>query len=102
MTPPKIQYDYKEIEEMIKVLQKASRDLDAVSSEMTRAAQVIEQGALLGTAGDEFRTALQSTLTAAIDRLRTRIDEEARYVARELAQMQKVEKQTSRVRYQNN
>ncbi len=81
---PEIRMDYDQMEEMITTLHAAARRLEETMSEMQKIAAVMEQGALLGRAGDAFSHALRSELVPAIQRLGEKCEDRARFAQAEM------------------
>lgn len=85
----KIQYREAEIEQMIETLRRSAKELRDSAQVMNGVARTIDQGALLGRAGEEFTQAVSSTLSSSIERLAQELDRQARYVQRELDQLKR-------------
>ncbi len=90
-----LKMDYPQAEEMIQIMMQAANQLEDISAEMQSIAQVLENGALLGDAGDAFSMALRSRLVPAIGRLRDGIAEGADYVRTEKEDMEEAERRSA-------
>src|SRR5512146_100003 len=59
---PDVRMNYGSMEEMAKAFSQAKQQMDETSAAMEKIAKAMEDGALLGTAGDAFRDAIRSKL----------------------------------------
>lgn len=82
-----LKYNETEIRTMIEILRQTAGQLRELGDDMQNVARFVQDGALLGQAGDELYNAINSTLFGATNRLAERLDERANYVSRELEQL---------------
>ncbi len=59
---PDVRMNYGTMEEMAKAFSQAKQQLDDTATEMEKIAKAMEDGALLGTAGEAFRDGLRTKL----------------------------------------
>lgn len=59
---PDVRMNYSTMEDMAKAFGKAQQQLDETNTEMEKIAKAMEDGALLGVAGDAFREAIRGKL----------------------------------------
>lgn len=59
---PDVRMNYSTMEDMSKAFGKAKQQLDDTTTEMEKIAKAMEDGALLGLAGDAFRDAIRQKL----------------------------------------
>lgn len=62
MGRPDVRMNYDSMEKMAKTFHQAHQQIETSMREMEKIAKVFEDGALLGTAGDEFRDAIRAKL----------------------------------------
>lgn len=72
---PIIKMDYEMMQQMRKEVQAGVEDLEDTMAEVLKIADVLEQGALVGSGGDAFVDAIRSTLTRKINELRDKLIE---------------------------
>ena len=72
-----------QVNEMIDLLRTSANKMREVSEAMNGLASTIDNGALVGEAGDAFSRSLRSTLNQSIARLAEKLEERARYVEKE-------------------
>jgi WXG100 family type VII secretion target len=70
-----VRMNYDSMEKMAKAFHQAHQQLDASGKEMEKLAKMMEDGALLGTAGDAFRDAIRSKLNKRIKVLQEKMQE---------------------------
>jgi uncharacterized protein YukE len=59
---PDVKMNYDSMDRMEKAFKQANQQLQSSMSEMSKVAKTLEDGALLGTAGDAFRDGINSKL----------------------------------------
>jgi uncharacterized protein YukE len=89
--------DYEEAEQMIKILNEACKQLNDTIGEVESIAGVLEEGALLGEAGDAFANGIRKQLVGAINRLINGFEDGAKYVALEKADMMAAEQKSAKL-----
>jgi hypothetical protein len=72
---PDVRMNYSTMEDMSKAFSKAHQQLDETSTEMEKIAKAMEDGALLGVAGDAFREAIRGKLIKRIKVVSTKMKE---------------------------
>ena len=83
-----IKMNYAQVDEMIALLRKTAQLLNSdFKAGLESTAKAIDGGALIGDAGTEFSSGIRGTLNPAIDRLAQKLEERARYVENEKAQL---------------
>lgn len=70
-----IKMDYPSMEEMKRTFQAGREQLGETANELTGIADKMEQGALLGDAGEAFTEAVRGTLLAAVNKLSDKFEE---------------------------
>jgi len=73
-----VKMNYDQMEDMAKAFDYASRQLGDTISKMDKVAKMLEEGALLGAAGEEFVRAIRGPLTKRLTTLRSKMDEMAK------------------------
>lgn len=88
---------YAEAEKMVEILHTGAEQLQETIEAMQSIADKLDNGALLGEAGDAFATALRSGLNPAIDRLAEKLKERSDYVQTEIYDMQEAERRSQQL-----
>lgn len=86
---PRIQFREEEMRQAIAEFRRCAKELRACGDQMTGIANQIQQGALIGRAGEHFQTSIQRTLNPKIEELAQKLEEKARFAEIELEQMLK-------------
>ena len=89
--------DYNEAEQMIKILNEACNQLRDTVGEVESIAGVLEGGALLGQAGDALASGIRKQLVGSINRLIEGLEDGARYVLMEKADMMAAEQKSAKL-----
>lgn len=84
-----IHMDVPKVDEMINLMRKASNALLDVRHEISTVSKEVDDGALLGDAGQQFGEGLRTLLNTAIDALAEQLDKEADFVQNERDQFVK-------------
>ena len=69
MAQDKIKLNYEQADHMAKTFKQGSQQLQQTMQEMTKIAQMLEEGALLGQGGQAFVEAIQSKLCPSLKKL---------------------------------
>ena len=77
MSYEEIKLDYVKAEDMIKAFQAGQQDLQTAQTNMSKVAQQLEDGALLGKGGEEFKNAINGPLVGSIKKLEEKFQEMA-------------------------
>ncbi|MBM4423810.1 MAG: hypothetical protein FJ030_10505 [Chloroflexi bacterium] len=72
---PDVRMNYNSMEQMQKTFHQAHQQIDETSREMEKVAKLMEDGALLGYAGDAFREAIRSKLAKRLKALGEKMQE---------------------------
>jgi WXG100 family type VII secretion target len=72
---PDVRMNYDSMESMAKAFHQASQQVHDAIQEMEKVAKTLEDGALLGTAGDAFRDAIRSKLNKRMDVIANKMSE---------------------------
>jgi len=72
---PDVQMNYETMEEMAKIFDNGSKQLQETGQAMEQLAQAMENGALLGEGGDKFADALRNRLAKRIFKLMQKFSE---------------------------
>jgi WXG100 family type VII secretion target len=89
-----IKMDYPLMEEMVRTFQSGRETLQDTSTELTNIADKMEQGALLGDAGEAFSEALRGTLLSAVTKLSEKFEELENDIKYAVDQMRQAEEKT--------
>ncbi|MBK8020093.1 MAG: hypothetical protein IPK19_01395 [Chloroflexi bacterium] len=88
---------YAEAEKMVEILHTGAEQLQETIDEMNKLADLLDNGALLGMAGDAFAAAIRSQLVSAVDRLADKMKEQSDYVQTEIYDMQEAERRAQQL-----
>lgn len=84
----RIQFREEQMKEAINFMRQYAKELNEIKDSMINLGGSIQgQGALIGNAGEALQTAVTRDLCGALEKLRQRFDEEAKYVETELQQL---------------
>ncbi len=92
-----IKMNYGQMEEMAQAFAQGAQQLESTISEMNNIAQMLENGGLIGEAGDAFTDALRSALIPAINRLMDKFTELQGDVLGAMQDMQQADQDSSRL-----
>ncbi len=92
-----IKMDYGQMEEMAQAFAQGAQQLESTISEMNSIAQTLENGGLIGDAGDAFTDGIRSTLIPAIQRLMDKFTELQGDVMGAMQDMQEADQDSSRM-----
>lgn len=92
-----IKMEYGRMEEMAQAFGQGAQQLDSTISEMNNIAQMMENGGLIGDAGDAFTDAIRGALIPAIQRLNDKFLELQRDVLDAMRDMQQADQDSSRL-----
>jgi len=88
MAGEEVVINFEQVDQMIEMLRNTARMLrDHLTGDVNKMAQMLEQDALKGKAGDAFNHALRGALNPAIERLAAKLEEQAAVVERERWQL---------------
>ena len=90
----KIKMEYARMEEMAKTFQQGSQQLKETLSQMSAAANTLQDGALLGQGGAAFVDAVRNKLVPAISRLDTKFQELQKDVTNAMNDMKAADSQS--------
>jgi len=79
-----IKYDLDAMREMVNRLNKAASSLEELKQQLGTHAKELDDGALVGLGGTAFATALRGTLSSEVDKLIEEYRRQARYVQKEI------------------
>lgn len=88
---------YSEAEKMVEILHTGSESLQETIDVLGQIADKLEQGALLGEAGDAFAAGIRRSLVPAVDRLSDKIKERSDYVQTEIYDMKEAERRSQQL-----
>lgn len=86
---------YPEAEKMVEILHTGAEQLQDIMDAVKQCAERVDNGALLGEAGDALSTSLRSTFTSAIDKLASKVKDQSDYVQTEIYDMRQAERKAS-------
>lgn len=86
-----LKFVYQELETMISILQDSARQLESSITNLNTIAGNLEQGALIGNTGDALARAVRQDLNAAINRLKLKLDEDAKDLRQSVDMMKRTD-----------
>ncbi|MCA9935276.1 MAG: WXG100 family type VII secretion target [Ardenticatenaceae bacterium] len=92
-----IKMNYGQMEEMAQAFAQGAQQLETTISEMNTLAQMMENGGLMGDAGDSFTDAIRSALIPSIQRLMDKFTELQGDILGAMQDMQQADQDSSRL-----